>query len=75
MNIINVHRYPKFWADFTSRLKDAKLLTDQGAVTVADYEREISQWYGYTAIGSAHRRITEITMDDYQLTMFLLRWA
>lgn len=75
MNIINLHKYPKFWADFTNRLRDAKMYTGNEPVTVANYEREITQWYGYTAIGSAHRRITEVVMDEHQLTMFLLRWS
>lgn len=73
MNIVNLKRYPKFWSDFESKLHTVDM-SNQPAV-VHRVEHLVRDWYGYTAIGEAHRRLTEVTMDDYQLTMFLLKWA
>jgi len=73
INIINLKRYPKFWNDFESRLHAAGMNNQQ--ILVHRVNHLVQDWYGYTAIGEAHRRLTEVTMDDHDLTMFLLRWA
>lgn len=73
INIINVHKYPKFWKDFESRLHAAGMKNQP--ILVHRVDHLMQDWYGYTAIGEAHRRLTEVIMNDQDLTMFLLRWS
>lgn len=73
MNIINLKRYPKFWQDFTAKIHAVGMSNQP--ILVHRFDHLVREWYGYTVIGEPHRIVAEVTMDDHNLTMFLLKWS
>jgi hypothetical protein len=73
MNIINLKRYPKFWQDFTDKIHAVGMSNQP--ILVNKFDTLVREWYGYDVIGEPHRIVTEVTMGDQDLTVFLLRWS
>ena len=44
-------------------------------ILVNKFDTLVREWYGYDVIGEPHRIVTEVTMGDQDLTVFLLRWS